>query len=187
MNIKSIALNVLLLTFGLTLNVNAQNNGGGKHFVLNLIGTGHQYQSTVPDIDGDGVDDDAICFDVALVNIKNQQIIGSATDCLASITPGDTGLALVGTSYFNLPSGTLITRGNTTVSPVLHDTITPKGQKMTHITGASGEGNAIIGGTGRFEYATGTARLSGMVDMTNFSGVDGDPISFDCIFVIDLD
>jgi len=187
MNIKLMTLSLLLLSFVLSFNVYAKSNGGGKHFVLNVIGTGYQYQSTVPDIDGDNLVDEAICFDVALVNMKNQQIIGTATDCLSSITPSDTGIALVGTTYFNLPSGTLITRGSTTVAPVLHETTTPQGQAITHITGAAGESNAILGGTGRFEYATGTARLSGMVDMSNFAGADGDPITFDCIFVIDLD
>lgn len=114
-------------------------------------------------------------------------VIGTATDCLSSITQSPPCVALVGTTYFNLPSGTLITRGNTTVAEILHDITTPKGQMMTHITGEAGEDNAIIGGTGRFEYATGTARLSGMVNLSKFTGAVGDPITFDCIFVIDLD
>ncbi len=53
--------------------------------------------------------------------MKNQQIIGTATDCLSSITQSPPSVALVGTTYFNLPSGTLITRGNTTVAEILHD------------------------------------------------------------------
>jgi hypothetical protein len=86
-----------------------------------------------------------------------------------------------------MPNGTLITRGSTTVQPVLHPTVTPKGQNITHITGASIDGNSIIDGTGRFKNATGTVRLSGMVDMTNFAGSVGDPLGFDCLFIIDLD
>jgi len=146
------------------------------------------YPDTVPDIDGDLEDDDAICFDVELVNGKNRQVIGTATDCLSNIAPAGLGLQLVGTTFFHLPQGTLITRGNTTVQPVPvgHPITTPDGQMITHITGASDVGNAVIGGTGRFENSEGTVRLSGMVDMTNFS-VEGTPIAFDCLFIIDLD
>ena len=153
---------------------------------LNLVGTGNMYESTVADIDGDGEADDAICFDVDLINAKNQQLIGTATDCLSNITGVDTGLALVGTTFFRMPQGGLVVRGNTTVQPVFHETVTPAGQNMTHTTGAAGTGNAVIEGTGRFAGITGTARLSGMVDLSGFAGNIGDPISFDCLFVIDL-
>ncbi len=145
------------------------------------------YESTVPDIDGDFMDDPAICFDTELVNMKNRQVIGTATDCLSNITPVGSGLALIGTTYFHLPQGTLIVRGKTTVQPVTQETVTPDGQTITHITGASSGQNAIIGGTGRFADSTGTVRLSGMVDMTEFAGNVDDPIVFDCLFIVDLD
>ena len=177
---------VLLALFALCIPLLA-NAGGGKHLVLNLVGTGFMYEDTVPDIDGDGNDDPAICFDVALIDQKNNRVVGAATDCLSDLTPTDTGVALVGTSYFHLPQGTLITRGSTSVQPVLQPTVTTWGHNITHITGASGTGNAIIGGTKRFAGATGTARLSGMVDLSGFSQVVGDPMTFDCLFVIDLD
>lgn len=187
MNIKIILMIVMSIFLGVSSNVSAKSQGGGNHFVFNLIGSGNMYESFVPDIDGDTIDDPALCFDTELVNMKNQQTIGTATDCLSNITPTGTGVALVGTSYFYMPNGTLITRGNTTVQPVLHPTVTPGGQNITHITGASGNGNAIIGGTGRFANQTGTVRLSGMVNMTNFGGNVGDPIVFDCLFIVDLD
>jgi hypothetical protein len=187
MNIRTVILVVMTLFIGVSANAFAKDKGGGKHFVFNLVGAGPMYESTVPDIDGDEKDDPAICFDVDLVNMQNQQIIGTATDCLSNITPVGTGLALVGTSIFNLPSGTIMTRGKTTVQPVLQPIVTPNGQVITHTTGASGIDNAILGGSGQFKNATGTARLSGMVDLTDFGGLVGDPIAFDCLFVIDLD
>lgn len=165
----------------------AASAAGGKHFVLNLVGTGGMYESFVPDIDGDGLDDAAICFDVGLVNLKNGRTIGTATDCLSEVTPVGTGVQLVGTSYFRMPAGELITRGNTSVQPVLHPTVSPGGQEITHVTGAADVGNSVIGGSGRFAGASGTVRLSGMVNMAEFAGNVGDPISFDCIFVVDLD
>ena len=184
MNIKKIM--TASAAICLSLNLYAGDPGGGSHYVLNLVGSGNMYPATVPDIDGDLVDDSAICFDIDLINAANQQVIGTATDCLSNIEPSGFGLQLVGTTFFHLPQGTLITRGNTTVQPVGHPTVTPDGQEITHITGASGEGNAIIGGSGRFENREGTVRLSGMVDMTNFAG-EGTPIAFDCLFVIKLD
>lgn len=186
MNTK-IAILLTSLTLCLSSNVIAGNKGGGKHFVFNLVGTGYQYASTVPDMESGG-EMDALCFDVALVNMQNQQIVGSASDCLSEITAADTGtVALTGTTYFHLPQGTLITQGKTTVAAVEQPTVTPHGAPITHITGASGSGNAIVGGTRRFANSTGTARLSGMVNLAGFGGVEGDPITFDCIFVVDLD
>ena len=118
--------------------------------------------------------------------MKNQRTVGTATDCLSNVTPIGTGVALVGTTYFNFPQGELVVRGKTTVQPVLHPTVSASGQSMTHITGAASPDNAVISGTRRFAGAEGTVRLSGMVDMSGFGGNVGDPISFDCLFVIDL-
>jgi len=92
----------------------------------------------------------------------------------------------VGTTYFNFPQGELVVRGKTTVQPALHPTVSASGQAMTHITGAASPDNAVISGTRRFAGAEGTVRLSGMVDMTHFAGDVGDPISFDCLFFVDL-
>ncbi len=177
---------IVVAMLGLSVTAQAKDRGAGKHFVFNLIGTGAMYEDIVPDIDGDGVDDPAICFDVDLVDMNNRQTVGTATDCLSNVTPVGTGLALVGTTYFNLPQGELVVRGNTTVQPVLHPTVTAAGQVMTHITGAASPDNAILSGTRRFAGAEGTVRLSGMVDMSGFGGEVGDPISFDCLFVVDL-
>lgn len=187
MNINSLVFAAVSVCIIIPFNASAHQQNAGKHLILNLIGTGAMYEDTVPDIDGDGVDDPAICFDVNLVDANNNTVIGTATDCLSDVTPAGSGLALVGTTYFNLPGGTLITRGNTTVQPVLQETITSHGQIITHITGAASNGNAVIGGTGRFANATGNVRLSGMVGMTDFAGNVGDPIVFNCLFNINLE
>lgn len=183
---------LISLIFGLFLSFTVQAGGNqtenaGKHLVLNLVGSGAMYENTVPDIDGDGNDDPAMCFDVQLVDVHTNQVVGKGTDCLSMVTPTGTGVALVGTTYFHLPSGTLITRGKTSVQPVFHPTVTPRGLTVTHITGASSDQNSIIGGTGRFAGAAGTTRLSGMVSMADFAGNVGDPIVFDCLFIVDLD
>ncbi len=163
----------------------AKGNQSGKTYVVNLKGTGPMYESTVPDIDGNGLEDPAICFDVDLINLSNNQDIGSATDCLSNITPvGDEGgLALVGTTFFELKQGTIVSRGLTTVQPTTHGS-----PNVTHITGAISDGsNDILSGTGAFNGATGSVRLSGAVDMSLFTATVGSPITFDCIFVLNLD
>jgi len=184
---KILSTAILSICLCLSFNASAKDKGGGKHYVLNLIGTGAMYQG-YEDLDGDGyATDPAMCFDVDLVDMKNQQVIGTGTDCLADVMPAGSGVKLVGTTYFHMPQGDLVVRGNTSVQAVFHPTVTPDGQAMTHITGAAGTGNAVIDGTKRFAGATGTARLSGMVDMSAFGAIPGDPISFNCIFIIDLD
>ena len=188
MNLSKITASIFLCTIlSLTAHAGNQNDNSGKHLVLNLTGSGDMYESTVPDIDGDGVDDHAMCFDVQVVDAENNQILGKGTDCLSMATPTGTGVALVGTSYFHLPGGSLITRGKTSVQPVLHPTVTPRGLTVTHITGAASDKNSVIGGTGRFANTSGKVRLSGMVSMADFAGNVGDPIVFDCLFVVDLD
>lgn len=184
---KTIILIFFCMMTSFTVKAESENNNAGKHYVLNLIGSGEMYESTVPDIDGDGQDDSAMCFDVQLINVKNNQTIGYGTDCLSKVTPTGTGVAVTATTFFHFPDGNLITRGKTTVQPVFHPTTTPKGQPITHITGASSDTNSIIGGTGRFTGASGKVRLSGMVNMAEFSGNVGDPIGFDCLFIVDLD
>ena len=180
------SITTICILLGLSFNALANDNGAGKHYVLNLVGTGAMYESYLA-LDEDGIADDlAFCFDVDLYNAKNQQLIGTATDCLSNITEIDTGLALIGTTTFDMPQGKLVIRGYTTVQPVLQiPTTTPAGQDITHITGAAGTGNAVIHGTGLFAGATGTARLSGMVNLADLDSVGS--ISFDCLFVVDLD
>lgn len=114
---KIIASIVICMIAPLTANAENLHPNAGKYLALNLTGSGSMYESTVPDIDGDGdgIDDAAMCFDVQVVDIIDNQIVDRGTDCLSKVTPTGTGVALVGTTYFHLPSGTLITRGKTSV------------------------------------------------------------------------
>jgi hypothetical protein len=159
----------------------AAGNSGlpGRAGVLRLLGTGQAYEGTVPDIDGDGEDDPATCFDVDLYNASGQKI-GTATDCLSEITPVGDGLALIGTTIFRLPNGTFVSRGYTTVQPVTTSVPTP----ATHTTGAIpvDGSNGVLYGTGAFAGFAAQVRLSGAVNM---SQLDSDGlITFDCLFAI---
>jgi hypothetical protein len=133
-----------------------------------------------------GDDDDALCFDLDIIDLKTGQKIGTAADCLSNIGESNGGLALVGRTIFNFPGGTLVTRGLTSVQPVTHGS-----PDFTHITGAipaTGE-NGVLIGTGRFTNASGPVRLSGAVNIVPDPNGD-DPselqITFDCIFDINL-
>lgn len=187
MKLRSVVAIMLATILGASSSFADNHKGGGNRWVLNLVGSDDMYVAMVPDIDGDGYEDEAFCFDVDLINAKNRQVVGTATDCLSNIESGsEGGLQLVGTTYFNLPKGSLVTRGVTSVQSVNRPTVTPDGVPISHITGASSDENAVLWGTGRFEGLQGTSRLSGMVDLTNFDG-EGTPIVFDCLFVVDLE
>lgn len=151
--------------------------------VVNLRGTAHGYDRYVSDADGDGQPEWARCFDVDLLHLPSKVVIGKATDCLSNIeVDAEGGIRLVGTTFFRLRHGTLVSRGLTSVQATTHGS-----HGFTHITGAvPGQGdNSVLRGTGSFKNASGTVRLSGAVAMTP-DGPNG-PITFDCIFVIDLD
>ncbi|WP_197068542.1 hypothetical protein [Photobacterium gaetbulicola] len=164
------------------------DDGTKQRLALNLVGTGEMYPMTVPPLEKYGPPLDANCFDVELKNIHDGQLVGWATDCLSEIQGApETGIQLIGTTFFYLPDGLLITRGNTTVQPVLQPTTTPGGQYISHITGASSDENAVVKGYGEYRWHKGTVRLSGMVDLTNYDGTEGSPMFFDCLFIIELE
>ena len=170
---------ICMVAMGLFLaNANAANLGG-QVLTLNLKGTAPGYTGTIPAIDGSGTTT-ATCFDIALHDMSTGLQVGTATDCLADFENELGGLKLVGTTYFNFTGGaTIVTRGKTTVMPVGTDHGSPG---FTHITGAGADGNGILSGTNQYANATGGVRLSGLVNLS----IPGE-ITFDCIFVINLD
>ena len=152
----------------------------GNGSVLRLAGTGTAYDGMVPDIDGDGDEDPALCFDVYLYDSAGN-LIGTATDCLSQITGVDNGLALIGTTIFNLPNGSFTSRGHTTVQPITTDVPTP----ITHTTGAipMPGTNGVIAGTGAYARFEAQVRLSGAVNLSRLDS-HGE-ITFDCLFAVD--
>lgn len=165
----------------------------GKHLVFQLKGTAVA-APTMIDTDGDGMGDTmADCYTVDLFDPATGVKVGQAVDCLSDVNvvmdddpanmPLGFNLALTGTTFFVLPQGTLVTQGLTTVRPVLQPT-TRDGITFTHITGANGDGGVQYG-TRRFHRASGKVRLSGLVNLARLIS-DGE-ITFDCLFVIDLD
>jgi len=157
----------------------------GRTLVLNLVGTGAMYIDTVPAAEGLGAVVEAWCFDVDLVDMKSGNTVGTATDCLDPSLDGqklsESGVGLIGTTYFNLPDGILAIQGRTTVQPRNWPT-----REFTHVTGGNSAGNAVLYGTGAYAGVSGTARLSGMVDLSQFDESVGSPMAFDCLCVVEL-
>lgn len=147
--------------------------------IVKLVGTAVGEMRTVPDIDGDGVDDMGNCFDLTLIDANTGKVLGTGTDCLSMVQEVGDGLALTGTAFFNFEDGTLVTRGLTTVQPKTHGSST-----ITHITGAipTDESNDILSGTGQFEGVRGGVRLSGAVNMDRVAS--DNEITFNCVFII---
>lgn len=173
----------LLILSTLSFNATAQAAGIGNTISVRLAGTGAAYDGNPLFNEFNLVPVDAACFDLDLVDIKTDRIIGSAIDCLSGISPSssDDGVMLTGTTFFFFPGGTLVSQGLTTVQPVLHGS-----PDFTHITGAvpSPGDNGVIFGSGKFANVEGPVRLSGAV---NLSALDSDGlITFDCVFIIDL-
>lgn len=146
--------------------------------IVKMVGRAIGEKRSIPDFNGDGVTT-GLCFDLTLIDVSNNQVIGTATDCLSNITVNaDGSIALTGTAFFdfNDGSGSLVTRGLTTVQPTTHGS-----PDITHITGAipAADSNDIIEGTRHYKNAKGKIRLSGAVNMHS-----PNEITFNCMFII---
>lgn len=158
-----------------------QHKKQSKPLMLKLAGVNNMYKSSIPGAE------EAMCFDIDLIDMRTDEIVGSAKDCMSDVQPKADGLGLTGTTFIHLPEGSLTVQGRISVQPVLEETILESGQMITHITGSSHTENGIIEGTGIYENRTGNVRLSGMVDMSKFEANEGDLMLFDCLFIIHLD
>jgi len=187
-----------LLAMGLALGVISTSTSAGdgpevQHLVYQLKGSSVAENLDI-DTDGDGiVDTNADCFVLDLIDPSTGKKVGTAIDCLSGLDivadddpanqPLGFNIALTGTTFFETPGGTLVTQGLTTVRPVLQPTMRD-GINFSHITGANGDGGVQYG-TKRFQGVSGKARLSGLVNLSKLL-TDGE-ITFDCLFVIDLE
>ncbi len=160
-------------------------SSSSEQMVLRLVGTGHAREPE-PAKGEQGM----WCFDVDLENAATGEIVGYATDCLEVVgviennpdDPMDDGLQVIGTTiFYYMFKGIMISQGLASVQPTTHGS-----PNSTHITGSiptSGENN-ILSATRGFRGLEASVRLSGAVNMSGFGGEMGDPITFDCLFVI---
>ena len=72
--------------------------------VLRLKGTAVGKLAEIPRVDSSGTTE-GMCFDMDLYDVAKNKKVGTARDRLSDVREVGDGLALVGTAYFNLPSG----------------------------------------------------------------------------------
>jgi hypothetical protein len=151
-----------------------------KPMVLRLKGSDTETIQSVADPNDliPGTADMASCYTVDLIDVSQNRIVGTATDCITVLGIANGGVQVVGTTEFDFGGGhTFTTQGLTSVQPTTHGS-----PGITHITGAipTPGSNGVIAGTGRFEGFAAEARLSGAVDLSAFPAVG----TFDCLFVV---
>jgi hypothetical protein len=153
--------------------------GPGSNIAVRLVGTGDLINGDALFTEFGLTPEGALCYDLDLVDVKTGNVIGSAADCLTNINLIGSGVALTGTTFFFFPGGTVVSRGLTTVQPVLHGS-----PDFTHITGAIPQpgDNNVVYGDGKFKNASGPVRLSGAVNLNNFPN----QATFDCVFILDV-
>lgn len=150
--------------------------------VVRLVGTDVGEVRDLSHLTGAPGADEALCFDLVMLDAATGRTIGTASDCLINVQTVGDGLSLTAVTIFNFPGGTIVNEGQTTVQPT-----TIGSEPVTHITGAIPQAGdrTIIDGTRGFAGAEGSVRLSGAVDLSSFAATNA--ITFDCLFVIDLD
>ena len=143
------------------------------NIVVTLKGTGLPV-ATPPGVAGD-------CFETTLFNTHTGLAIGTGLDCLDVVDFDDGGnFSINRTTIFKFPQGDLYAEGLTTVVPIFGGS----SPGSTHIVGDVNDSSQnIVFGTKAFRTSSGSVRLSGAVDLSNFPNTLG----FNCIFVINLD
>ena len=178
-----------LLTLALVVLIAGPFLVHGQTFVINLKGKTQGFLRDVPAPDG-GQITDAICFEVPLFDVPTGMNVGVGLDCLSDIVDdGDGGVTLTDTTIFDFKeNGTLVSQGRVSIRPIKDTESAPA---STHVTGSipsPGTKTIITSeGTELFQGRTGAVRLSGAVNMSEFNLNPGEPIDFDCLFVIKVD
>ena len=116
----------------------------------------------------------------AMTDPASGRRIGTGIDCLR-VMPQETGVAVQALSLFVFPNlGTVATLGSTSVQAFVPG-IGDAGGGVTHITGSiPADASGVVGGTGSFDGAMGSGRVSGAVNLANFPG----EATFDCLWVL---
>ncbi|MEE2729783.1 MAG: hypothetical protein VYA55_03125 [Pseudomonadota bacterium] len=193
MNRLALGTSVILISAGIASNVLADGDQHQKRWnkdtlAVHMIGTDIVEERIVPDIDGDGVDDLARCFDMELRDVRTGRVIGHGADCVANLTPVGSGLQIDATYYLELNNGSLVIRGKNSAQPVLRETVTTvDGYPYTHSVAASGDWDAMLEGTGIYADRGGRLRVSGLMNISNVLGTPEDSAFLDLILLIKLD
>lgn len=155
---------------------------------LFLSGTKVLYECEIPPTD-QGTTIVTQCHDHDVIDLRTNQIIGTATDALADVTMNGGSFSGTNTVIFRLKQGTFVVRGKGGGQPVVTGNPSWTGQTpITHMAAffpEQGQDNILTEyGTGMFKNATGKWNLLGAIDM---SRVQENLATFYCLFEIDME
>jgi hypothetical protein len=135
---------------------------------------------TIPSIEATGTTE-GNCFDVPLLDPKNQNHLGTATRCFTDVQTVRDGLALTETTFLKFEDGTIVARSRVTIQPLLDDSA-----EMTHLMGAVPPPfvtNLLVEhSTGAFKGMPGSFRFGGVVDLSSFR--ENNELTFDDLALI---
>ena len=148
--------------------------------VVQLSGKAVGDTRPIPAIDATGTTE-GNCFDVDMLDPRNQKRLGAATRCFTDVKTVQEGLGLTETTFLRFPEGTVTARNRVTIQPII-DTAT----EMTHLIGAVPTPfvtNLLVEhNTEQFKDMPGRLRLGGVVDLSNFR--ERNELTFDDIAII---
>lgn len=123
-----------------------------------------------------GVEQEAFCFLMDLIDYETGEIIGTLEDCDAGTTEQDDGSLISQiTTTFNINGkGSIVSEGVVLQTPIGDNRFT---------TSFTPTENNIIDGTFDFEGIEGTTTLNGEIDLSQF---DNNIIIFNCVFDIEF-
>jgi hypothetical protein len=149
-------------------------------FIVQLKGKAIGETHRIPPIEATGTRE-GNCFNVELIDIRQEERIGTATRCFTDVRTVQNGLTFTETTFLHLPGGQIVARTRMTAQPVIDN-----GSEMTHITGTVPSPFATNlladAGTNKFRNLPGRMRVSGVMNLHNFH--DKNEITFNDIAIV---
>jgi Putative peptidoglycan binding domain len=121
------------------------------------------------------------CFDVPMLDPKNQKRLGTVTRCFTDVKTVEDGMALTETTFLQFEDGTIVARSRPTIQPILDDRA-----KMTHLISAVPTPyvtNLLVEhSTETYKDMAGSLRYGGIIDLSNFR--ENNELTFDDLALI---
>jgi hypothetical protein len=148
--------------------------------VVQMKGKSTGETRSIPSIDATGTTE-GNCFDVPMIDPKNQQQLGTATRCFTDVQTVQDGLALTETMFLKFADGTIVARSRPTIQPILDDAA-----DMTHLIGAVPTPyvtNLLVDqSTETYRDMAGSLRYGGVMNLNRFK--ENNEITFDDLALV---
>jgi hypothetical protein len=148
--------------------------------VVQMKGKAAGETRSIPSIEATGTTE-GNCFDVPMIDPKNQKQLGTATRCFTDVQTVQDGLSLTETTFLKFADGTIVARSHPTSQPILDDSA-----EMTHLIGAVPTPyvtNLLVDhSTETYKDMAGSLRYGGAVDLSRFR--ENNELTFDDLALI---